>query len=667
MNILSENIARPRPLSQLQLNPTRLAAWLLSPYESPEWRVADTLDPARTAKISFRFPLYDGKCLTKATRLYDTVKEYAWWVRDPRFSRIDDSQTHATMVRNLMYAAHALSAEGIASFAHIQPHDIDTLVQKFQHGTVGALSALKRIEQYVRELAGDDPEVIKPFGGLQEFVVISPSNGVITLDRNSLLRACNLPVRVGSRPAVGALLDRIAKKNGLHPTDCASDQTFDSHIEKPITTQALARYLDPIEQLYAMRRHIRAEAIPFRPFPLGAAKVAAVKGGETARTETPPPRLALHLLEQSIKIVLNCDPASIQASGDHETVANTAAACWILIAAFSARRDDEVDNLKSDCIGGNKKDGWSLRSFIGKTLQREEWIPVPSVVARAVELMVAVSLSARQSGGSDRLFQWLNPQGQIINLDVGRHLDEFAATVNVPPHVVQDGVPKFWHWHPHQFRRFFAILYFYRFEGGSIEALSHHLRHFNIEMTRRYVTMDPEVAALWLDVEWGYMGHIARQIVSGERSVSGGAGSRLKRAAKRLIDTFRRRLLVVAPDRVGAALTNMMLRKGMVLTPKPWVTCSCPLTHDAALQAACRRSEKHAQDVTGPNFANAGPTVCSRCPHAITESGKRPYVEEEAAYLDAATAPVAAGSTLFGELQKARVIELKAALDNNYS
>jgi integrase len=632
MKIQSAHIAHQRPIDKSELRPTRLAAWLLCSYESHEWLVADTLDSSRTARIDFRFPLFDGTYLTEATRLYETVKEYAWWVRDPRFSRIDDSQTHATMVQNLMYAAYALSAEGIVSFAHLQPFDIDALVQKFQHGSVGALSALKRIEQYVRELAGDDPEVIKPFGGLQEFVVVAPSKGIATLNRAGLLRACNLPVRVASRPAVKELLQRIAKENGLHPADSKADRTNDSYTNKPITTQALARYLDPIEQLYAMRRHVRAEAISFKPFPLGAAKVAAVKGAETARTATPPPRLALHLLERSARIVLESDPASIQLSRDHETVAYTAAACWILIAAFSARRDDEIDSLKLDCIGGNITDGWFLRSYIGKTLQREEWIPVPSLVARAVEIMVAVSRSAREAVGSDRLFQWLNPQGQIIKLDIGRYLDGFAATVNVPPHLVHDGVPKFWHWHPHQFRRFFAILYFYRFEGASIEALSHHLRHFNIEMTRRYVTMDPEVAALWIDVEWGYMGHIARQIVSGERSVSGAAGTRLKRAAKRLTDTFRRRLLVVAPERVGAALANMMLRRGLVLTPKPWVTCSCPRTHDAARTAACRRSEEVAQDVTGPNFANAGPTVCPRCPHGCRRRSKseppcRPNIE----------------------------------------
>lgn len=47
--------------------------------------------------------------------------------------------------------------------------------------------------------------------------------------------------------------------------------------------------------------------------------------------------------------------------------------------------------------------------------------------------------------------------------------------------------------------------------------LSHHLRHFSLEMTKRYVTQDSEVAALWTDVEWGYAGEVASCCSHGER------------------------------------------------------------------------------------------------------------------------------------------------------
>lgn len=653
------------PISETQSGSDWQAAWLLSAYPDPIWTVADTLDPSKTATLDFRLPLFDGRCLTATPRLYSTVKEYARWVRDPRFSRIDDSETHVTMVRTLMYVAHALSVEGIVSFFHLEPYDIDRLVEKLQHGTVGATSAIKRIEGFVAALGNTNSDGLRQLDRLKEYTIKAAGKSNRVLDRARIVSECNLPAGIIGRPAVSALFEKIAKDYGLDSQASTGNPKAPLLPPQPLTTQALARYLEPIEQLWAMRRHIQAESISFKPFPLGAAKVAAVKGSEAARTATPPPRLALYLLSRSADVVLGTNIASIQFSIDRSEITHAATACWILIAAFSARRHDEIDGLTSDCIAGNDTDGWSLRSFIGKTLQREEWIPVPSLVARAVDILVAISQRARSLGKSQKLFQWLTPNGQVVGIDAGQYLDEFAAKVEVPPYIADQEKPEYWHWHAHQFRRFFAILYFYRYEDASIETLSHHLRHFSIEMTRRYVTMDPEVAALWTDVEWGYMGHVARQIASGERSVSGAAGTRLKRAARRLVDTFRRRLHVVSPERVGATLANMMQRKGLVLTPKPWVTCTCPLTAEAALAAACRRGERVAPNSVGPNFANAGPTVCPSCPHGMTEGAKRPYVEAEAAYVEAAVEAEITSPTIFGTLQRSRVIELRAFLESS--
>ena len=47
----------------------------------------------------------------------------------------------------------------------------------------------------------------------------------------------------------------------------------------------------------------------------------------------------------------------------------------------------------------------------------------------------------------------------------------------------------------HMFRRFFAILYYHRYEHAELRALKQHLRHLDIAMTRVYVT-DPSTRAL---------------------------------------------------------------------------------------------------------------------------------------------------------------------------
>lgn len=653
----SQNI----PSTSSSIDERRRAAWLKNVYSEPVWTVADTRDPTRTATIDFRYKLADGRLLMEANQLYATVKEYAWWLRDSRFSRIDDAFTHKIMVANLLNITHALTIRSIWSFAHLQPYDVEQLVEECRYGADAVLHASERVEAYLQRLAAANAVSPAPFGGLPQYV--NPSSGKRQAIVHSLrvVAACHLPSGARRLPLVAALIARAAKANGMR----TRDRPYELVPLPNVTVQAMQRWLDPLEQLHAMRRRIEAEAISFKPFPRGAARVAAVKGVGAARTQTPPPMLSLYLLEHSARWIFDNGQMLTTHPEDRSDVLRMATACWIVIAAFTARRDEEIDDLRDDCLRGDEESGWWLNVYIEKTLQRKEWMPIPSLVARAIESMMAISAAARSKNGTDHLFQWLRPDGETTRLDVGRYLDEFAVAVQVPLHQPRGGPAVAWHWHPHQFRRFFAVLYFYRFEGATIEALSHHLRHFSLEMTKRYVTQDPEVAALWTDVEWGYMGYVARSIVAGERSVSGSAGERLKKTAQRLVDMFRRKLHIASPERVGASLALIMQRKGLVLTPKPWVTCSCPRTRDAAITAACRRQEPEA-DAVGPDFARAGPSVCSFCPHAMTEGTRQPFVDAEVFHLEAASASKLRGGTLFGALEEARMVELQQVRDTRY-
>lgn len=645
------------PSASANLDERRRAPWLQSSYSDPVWTVTDTHDPNRTGVIDFRYRLADGRLLAEVDRLYATVKEYAWWVRDPRYSRIDSALTHVVTVRCMMHFAHALGLRKLPSFAHLQPYDIEQLVEECRYGFDAVVHASERLEVYLDQLAAENDLDPKPYGGLPRYISPLGKKGSY-IHSKQILEACNLPSSVFAQPRVAALLARAAKANGLSPRSRVLNDLPEA---SNVTYQALQRWLDPLEQLYAMRRRIEAEAITFKPFPRGAGRVAAVKGIGTSRTPTPPPRLALYLLEHAVRWIFDKGLALTAVSSDRKAVVRMATACWIAIAAFSARRDEEIDDLRVGCLRGDNTSGWWLHVYIEKTLQRKEWIPVPHLVARAVEMLLSISRAARLESHSDRLFQWLSPDGGCIRLDVGCHIDDFATAVRVPLYEARGKPAVAWHWHPHQFRRFFAVLYFYRFEGGSIEVLSHHLRHFSLEMTKHYITEDAEVAALWTDTEWDYMGHVARSIVSGERSISGSAGERLKKTAKRLIDVFRRKLQVATPERVGASLTLIMQRQGMVLTPKPWVTCSCPRTKEAAAKAGCRRQRPSDASAVGPDFAYAGPSVCSSCPHAVIEGARKPFVDAEVQHLETAAASKARAGTIFGALEDARVVELRDA------
>lgn len=614
--------------------------------------------------IDFRATLADGRSLVENERLYATVKEYAWWLRDPRYSRIDDPSTHASMVRNLINLAHALTLRNIASFSDLQPYDVDQLVEDCRYGVDAVLKASERVGIYLERLASEEASHSKPFGGLPCHVV--PKSGARTtiIDGGQIVVACNLPLSARGLPRVAALIARAGLANGMKINYGKTEGEL--ALLPNVTIQCLQRWLDPLEQIYAMRHRMEAESISFKPFPLGAARVAAVKGIGVGRTPIPPPKLVIQLLEHAVRWIFDRSDALFVGAFDRENVLRMATACWIIIAAFTARRDGEIDGLQVGCLRGDADTGWWLHVYIEKTLQQKEWIPVPGLVARAVEVLLAISAEARVLSGENKLFQWCPTGGKVVTLDVGRHLDDFASLAHLPLHQMHGASPAAWHWHPHQFRRFVAVLYFYRFEGATIEALSHYLRHFSLEMTKRYVTQDPEVAAIWTDVEWGYMGHVIRSIVAGERSVSGAMGERLKKTARRLVDLFRRKLQVPSPERVGASLMLVMQRQGLVLTPKPWVTCSCPRTHDAALKAACRRGRPVDLNAIGPDFAQAGPTACSFCPHAMTEKTRQSVVSAELVHLEAASENGLRVGTLFGALEEARMIDLRQIHDARY-
>ena len=154
--------------SASSIDERRCAPWLQNAYSEPVWTVVDTRDPKKTATIDFRFRLADGRFLVDANRLCATVKEYAWWLRDPRFSRIDDAFTHASMVRNLMHLAYALTIRNISSFAHLQPYDVEQLVEECRYGADAVLRASERVEAYLQGLAVANVVSPAPFGGLPQ-------------------------------------------------------------------------------------------------------------------------------------------------------------------------------------------------------------------------------------------------------------------------------------------------------------------------------------------------------------------------------------------------------------------------------------------------------------------------------------------------------------------
>jgi hypothetical protein len=135
-------------------------------------------------------------------------------------------------------------------------------------------------------------------------------------------------------------------------------------------------------------------------------------------------------------------------------------------------------------------------------------------------------------------------------------------------------------------------------------------------------------------------------------------GKRLTKLARRLKDRFRRLLHVAPEEKAAEAVQTMMARKGLVLTPKRWVLCTCPGTADGAARAACRVGTENNR-FSGPDFARAGPTVCPACPWAMHVSANDSVVKSEMLHLAAAVRSGNRSNTVFGEIEEANLIKLQ--------
>jgi integrase len=194
-------------------------------------------------------------------------------------------------------------------------------------------------------------------------------------------------------------------------------------------------------------------------------------------------------------------------------------ACVVVIAAFSARRAAEVCGLEAGCISEDRGHPW-LRVFIHKTLREHTNIPVPELVGAAVKVLERLSARARKRSGTKYVLQYnrpatddflgLNDDGKPV-MQLALNLRRFGYFLKLP--LTDDG--EIWVFRMHQFRRFFAVLYIRRFELGDFEALSHHLRHWNPEMTRRYC-LEPEVGALISQANTARTARVLAQISLGK-------------------------------------------------------------------------------------------------------------------------------------------------------
>jgi len=159
--------------------------------------------------------------------------------------------------------------------------------------------------------------------------------------------------------------------------------------------------------------------------------------------------------------------------------------CTIIIMGLTARRESEVFSLEVGCVQ-KKDDKFWLEIYVAKTLQEKYTFSTVAIVDKAVGILERLSEKGRELSGSNSLFVFDDTfERAPTNMSsISQTAASFFDHIGVERN--EDG--DHWQLSEHQFRRFFAIMYFYRYSSVDTDALMHEFGHTDWAMTLRYLS-----------------------------------------------------------------------------------------------------------------------------------------------------------------------------------
>ncbi|OCH57288.1 hypothetical protein A6E08_18560 [Vibrio lentus] len=162
--------------------------------------------------------------------------------------------------------------------------------------------------------------------------------------------------------------------------------------------------------------------------------------------------------------------------------------CTVIIFALTARRESEVYSLKAGCVSNDASDKLWINCYVAKTLQDEYNFSTVSLVEKAVKILEKLSASARKKLGTDSLFVFEDTYQRDAPRNLNR-INEVAERFFDFIGAERDENGQHWKLSEHQFRRFFAVMYFYHYEDAKADALMHEFKHVDWGMTEVYLTL----------------------------------------------------------------------------------------------------------------------------------------------------------------------------------
>ncbi len=644
-------------------------SWLLSDYHSDPW-ITTGPRPDSYHKIFFNALMSDGSRLTdpQHSHVLDTVRRMSIGLRTGSYATVTDPIVHMAMTNAIVTWVLWMDLSGIYAFAKLSRSDLAAYTENAIYGTAHLLQVTARIRNHLSALPASGT-CLPMKGGVLE------TRRIFDEGQIDGRRACHDPASLYE-------IYKAAQEAGLHLMPAQLRLLKAGPVPPSRVSQIhLLRLLQPWEYQWQMRRCLPGDKLTFDPFPSESiAKVASKLGTASGRTKTIPVPQAMILIDRSIRWILDYSPSILdmikqsdevalgnklirqrgrklrkleevlkdlqfpegpgqpwpvrpriiglsdnKSLGIASTLRCLFASCFLVIAAFTARRRNEVTSCRERgtdndyCISSNEEGYW-IELWIEKTVQQWDKTPCPEVVVKAVEILRELSESARIINAKPDLFQYkLFGSSKTASFRVGKGLAELTNHLDIPP--LDDGSS--WEFTARQLRRFFAIMYIWRYEFGELSALSYQLRHYNLDMTRRYIT-EPTQGKIFREVQTEHTVSILKEVALGRRDGSGPFGERFKKIAQKIRSQMISTVHVFTEEKFSERIERLILRSGKALKGFPWGYCTCGSSSRDLGQAKCLNGA-NAAEARGPDKTKATLLTCANCPHHLTHEAFRPY------------------------------------------
>lgn len=665
-------------------------------FDSRSWLVIDNLlaSPKPAKRIRWDVQVYDPQRPSEVCRLtdskysplLDTIKRQSYGLRVGKYATVTTAFTHSTMTQRKVHWVLWMIQNSIYRFSDLGPDDFDSYAEAARYGPGFLLSFALRLRNYVKEVEqarGELPSK-KP----------AHMRGCV-LNSFQLLEDAGIDTLMGRVDHATAYeLAKISVERGFYIQPRQIKRLArETPAIKPLSSLQFLETLQPWDYQWRMRHQLPGDRVQFNPFDnISPTRMAfQLSGGQPTRTKTAPIKQTMELIDLSIRWMLyyssplldlrdqhfeDDDPSlstqqrlkslSLAISTVHipdgpgrpyplkantkKTTGNDRLefgiavnrflpiACAIVICAFTARRHNEVLTIRGTgsqhegCISHDENGYW-IETFIEKSCQ--DWIKTPcnELVAEAVRVLERWSSSARSLSGKDGLFQVRRlGSNEVEKFYLNDALKDFVIFLNLTP--MPDGSQ--WEFVPHQFRRFFAIMYFWHYHYRDLGALSYHFRHSDLEMTLKYVT-EYDAGAIFRQVGKEHTATLLTQTALGERNLSGPFGERFKDTAMKLYRRYKSLTKVVSEKLVSKVIERYVNKSGRRLRAMPWGYCACRNTRQELNTARCLKNNG-LKNSGGPDFGRSSPAVCCDCPHHATEKVFEPFLLSQIEFHERAAA-----------------------------